>query len=1011
MKIFWIGYKILVFSFIVLFTEPFINFNSFSPEFKKEKASDFPLFDLQAENQACLYPDGTKDPEFLKSKSKWVDSVLQTLSIDEKIGQMIMMGAYSNMGSEHQRSIENLIKKYKIGGLIFFQGSPVRQAQLTNYYQGISKIPLLIAMDAEWGINMRLDSTVSFPRQMMMGAIQDDQLIYDFGIEVGRQFNRMGMHINFAPVADINNNPRNPVINSRSFGEHRINVAEKTLAYMIGMQDRNIIATAKHFPGHGDTESDSHETLPVINHDLARLDSLELFPFKYLVDNGLAAVMVAHLHVPALDSSANIASSMSHKIISDLLKKKMQFKGLVFTDALGMQGVSAYNSSGEIALKAFKAGTDMLLMPPDIESAVYSLKNALSKGLITEKEIDERCFKILQAKKWVGLDNNKPVIMDNLIEDLNNEEANFVNQKIVESSITLVENKNNIIPIKNIDSISVASVSIGSGKPGKFQSTLSLYDDVIHFSIDKKADAATYRALLGKLSGFDLVILGFHKSNHSPSSFGMTETSFWFAHELTKYTKVIIDVFASPYVLTRFKRDDFEGIIVSYEDTEVSQDFSAQLIYGGITARGKLPVSGGKNYPARTGLTGEKIRLKYALPKEVKIDEKKLKKIDSIILSAIDQHAFPGCQILAAKSGVVFYNKSYGYQTYEKKNSVSDYDLYDLASITKIAATLPIIMKLYEDGKLKLDDRLANYFPEFNTPEKKNINIKQVLAHQAGFISWIPFYLRTYQPLSDSSYILNPLIYQPDSDSVFTLHVAEGMYMNKLYVDTMYKRIFNAPVRKKPRYRYSDLGFYLFYRMISEKMKIDFEQYLNSQFYKSIGLSTFCFNPVEKFPVERIVPTENDKKFRKQLIQGYVHDYGAAMMGGIGGHAGLFSNANDLAKLMQMYLQKGEYGGIKYFDPGTIEIFSSNAYSKTKNRRALGFDKPGLDKKSPVSKLASPLSYGHKGFSGTMVWVDPEEQFIFVFLSNRIHPNVENNLLNDLKVRTKVHDVFYKSFN
>jgi CubicO group peptidase (beta-lactamase class C family) len=688
----------------------------------------------------------------------------------------------------------------------------------------------------------------------------------------------------------------------------------------------------------------------------------------------------------------------------------MQFKGLVFTDALGMQGVSAYNSAGDIALKAFKAGTDMLLMPPDIESAVKGIKNALSAGLITEKEIDDRCYKILQAKKWVGLDQNKPIEIKHLIEDLNNQDARYVNQKVIESALTLVENKNEIVPIGNIDSISVASVSIGSGKSSVFQNTLSLYDDVIHFSIDKNADISAYRSLLNKLCDFDVVILAFQKSNYSPSSFGITSNSIWLAHELTKYTKVIIDVFASPYILSRFNRESFHGIIVSYEDNETSQDLSAQLIYGGIPAKGKLPVSGGKNYPVGSGLMDERIRLKYALPKEVKIEETKLKKIDSIILSAIHQGAFPGCQILAAKNGLVFFNKSYGFQTYEKKSEVSNDDVFDLASITKIAATLPIVMRLYEDGKLSLDDKLSKYFPEFNNPEKKNIDLKQVLAHQAGFISWIPFYLRTFILSGDSTPVLNPKLYQQEPDSIFSLRVAENMYMNNSYVDTIYKRIYNSPVRKKPKYRYSDLGFYLFYKLINEKLHINFQDYVDNQFYKSLGLSTFCFNPIDKFPIEKIVPTENDKKFRNQLIQGYVHDYGAAMMGGIGGHAGLFSNANDLAKLMQMYLQKGEYGGIHYLNPGTIETFTSNAYTKTKNRRALGFDKPGLDKKSPVSKMASPFSYGHKGFSGTMVWVDPKEQFVFVFLSNRIYPSVENDKINDLQVRTKVHEVFYKSF-
>jgi beta-N-acetylhexosaminidase len=949
------------------------------------------------------------DPVFIKYKSKWVDSVFNSLSLDEKISQLIMVATYSNMGPEHRNKMENIIKKYKIGGLIFFQGSPVRQAQLTNYYQGISSTPLLIAMDAEWSISMRLDSTVKYPRQMMMGAVQDDQIIYDFGLEVGRQCRRLGVHVNFAPVVDINNNPRNPVINSRSFGESRMNVARKGFAYMAGMQEKNVIATAKHFPGHGDTESDSHHTLPVISHSRHRLDSLELFPFKYLIDNGLTGIMIAHLHIPAFDSSFNLASSLSYKVVTQKLKHELRFNGLVFTDALGMKGVSSFNSPGDVALKAFMAGTDILLMPPDIEAAIRSIKNALSLGLIAEQDINEKCYKVLQAKKWVGLDVFKPIETNGLIDDLNSESAKFANQKIVEHAITLVENKNQLLPLKQLDKIRVASLNIGSGNFSKFQKALSLYDDVKHFSIDKNADMNQFRALTSRLADFDVVLVAFTRTHHTPSSFGLTGNSIWFVHELARHTKVVINVFASPYVLDKFKKAAFQSIIVSYEDSDEAQDFSAQLIYGGIPARGRIPVSAGIEYPERTGIEQQKIRLKYAPPKEVNIEEIKLQKIDSIVLSAIEQGAMPGCQILAAKNGVVFFSKSYGYHTYEKKNKVTNHDIYDLASITKIAATLPILMKLFDEGKIGLNDKLSQHLPELLNTNKKDKTIRQVLAHQAGLVAWIPFYLRAFVPEVNDNYRLDSCFFSKVHDSVFQLKVAENLFMNKSYVDSIYKRIYNSPVRKRVAYRYSDLGFYLFYKMINDNMGIDFTKYLYENFYQKLGATTLCFNPIEKFPKGRMVPTEDDSKFRKQLVQGYVHDYGAAMMGGVCGHAGLFANANDLAKLMQMFLQKGEYGQERFLLASTLETFASSAYTKSRNRRALGFDKPGLNK-SPVSKMASMESFGHTGFTGTIAWVDPKEQFVFIFLSNRIHPQIENNKLSQMAVRHKVHEVFYQSF-
>jgi beta-glucosidase-like glycosyl hydrolase/CubicO group peptidase (beta-lactamase class C family) len=1008
MRVFIFISKVLIFSILIFGASSFINFEfAYSPNNSKED----PLTDTNTiQNIEVNTLNGKTDPDFISYKSKWIDSVFNSLSIEDKISQLIIVATYSNKGSDYTKSMESIIKKYKIGGFIFFQGSPVKQAQLTNYYQSISKTPLIIAMDAEWGLSMRLDSTINYPRQMMMGAIQDDQVVYDFGLEVGRQCNRLGVHINFAPVIDINNNPKNPVINSRSFGEDRLNVAQKGHAYMIGMQHKNIITTAKHFPGHGDTESDSHYTLPVINHSFKRLDSIEFFPFKYLIDNGLTGIMVAHLNIPVLDSSSNSAASLSHNIITKQLKERLQFKGLVFTDALGMKGVSSYNSAGEVALKAFMAGTDMLLMPADIESAIKTIKNALDKGLINEKDINSRCYKVLQAKKWVGLDKYKPVEIKGLTEDINSSEAKFVHQKVIESAITLVENKEQIIPIKNLDIVKVASVSIGTGNLTKFQKTLSLYDDVKHFSINKSADINEFKALTAKLSEYDVVIVSYVNSNHSPSSFGITGNSIWFSHELTKYTKVIVDIFASPYVLSKFQRSKFAGIVMSYEDGELCQDLSAQLIYGGIPAYGKLPVSAGKEYPSRTGISDEKIRLKYTNPKELNIDDKKLRKIDTIILSAIDKGAIPGCQVLAAKDGMVFFNKSYGYQTYEKKNKVTNDDLYDLASVTKVCGTLPVIMKLVDDGKLNINEKLSKYLSELDSTNKSNITIKQILAHQAGLIPWIPFYIRTFDPAPNNNYRLDSCILNSEEDSVYCLKVADNLFINKNYVDSMYTRIYNSPIKLKAKYKYSDLGFYLFYRMISASFNIALPEYLYKNFYSSLGSSSLCYNPLDKFPRERIVPTEKDRKFRKQLVQGYVHDYGAAMMGGVGGHAGLFSNANDLAKLLQMYLQKGEYGGKRYIQSSTLELFTSSAYSKNRNRRALGFDKPALTKKSPVSKLASQMSFGHTGFTGTIVWVDPKEQFIYVFLSNRVYPNIENNLISELAVRNKVHEVFYNSF-
>ncbi|RLD78079.1 MAG: hypothetical protein DRJ10_10905 [Bacteroidetes bacterium] len=869
----------------------------------------------------------------------------------------------------------------------------------------------MIAMDAEWGVDMRLDSVAKFSRQMLMGAVQEDKWIYEFGTEVGRQCNRLGVHVNFAPVIDINNNPMNPVINSRSFGEGRVNVARKGLAYMYGMQKLNVIATAKHFPGHGDTDSDSHKTLPIINHSVQRIDSLELFPFKYMINQGLAAVMIAHLNIPSLDSTMHSASSLSHNVVTKLLINDLGFKGLIFTDALGMKGVSAYNSPGGTALKAFLAGVDILLMPRDVDASIKVIKNAVETGQISMSEINRRCMKVLKAKRWVGLDKYKPLSTKNLVKDLNSKQAELINRKIVESALTLVQNQNDIIPFKNLNTLKIASLSIGSGAYTKFQTTMNLYTKVKHFTVNEIADQSALNQLLNKLSVYDIVIVGMHRSNRRPPSFGLSNTSINFVHKLATHTKVVLDIFASPYILSRFKSSAFEAIVLSYEDTKTAQDLSAQLLFGGISAKGKLPVSAGKQYPARTGINQGKTRLKYAPPIELNINELKLKKVDSVIISAISNKAMPGCQVIAIKNRVVFYNKSFGYHTYKKKNAVANTDIYDIASLTKVTATTPSLMKLVDEGKIDIKKKLSYYLNELDSTNKKNITIKNILAHQARLQSWIPFYLETFNKKTKTRYDLSPQIYSKKKTKTFNLKVADNLYIKESYTDTIYKRIIDSKLRKRSGYRYSDLGFYLFYKLIKSKIKSDFPSYLENNFYQPLGMTETGYNPLSKFPKAMIAPTENDLKYRKQLVQGYVHDYGAAMMGGIGGHAGIFSNTNDLAKLFQMYLQEGVYGGKRYLNAKTIEEFTRCAFCKKNNRRALGFDRPAKSaKKSSVAKMASPYSYGHTGFTGTIAWVDPKEQFVYIFLSNRVYPDIENKKLVEMNIRPKVQKLFYESF-
>ncbi len=980
-----------------------------------------------------------KEPPFTGLRSAWIDSVFNTMSPAERLGQLFVVASWSNRGPEHFDEIVHLIRKYHIGGIIFFQGGPVRQAILTNKFQSVSKIPLLIAMDAEWGLGMRLDSTMSFPRQMMLGAIENNELIYDMGAEIARQMNRLGVHVNFAPVIDINNNPQNPVIGSRSFGEDKWNVASKGLAYMLGLQDNKILAVGKHFPGHGDTNVDSHYALPILPFSRERLYSLELFPFRHLINAGLGGIMSAHLHIPSLDSAANVAASVSKAVINDLLINELGFSGLVFTDALNMKGVSDFYQPGYLEIEALLAGNDILLFPEDIPRAVAHIKREIRKGTISQEEIDTRVKKMLALKYWVGLNNYQPVNLKNLVRELNTPKADLLRRRLIENSITLLENRHDLIPLQRLDTIRIASLSISRVPNTEFQRTLGLYSNVSHYHIFREAEFERMISVVNRLISYDAVIVGIHNTDmRATRQFGITPQIIDIVNRLAGNTRVILTVFGSPYSLYFFNNlKNISSIVLAYEDNVLTQSYAAQLIFGGIPARGILPVTITPDYISGAGLKSfTATRLKYSVPEEVGMCSGILAEIDSIVVNAIKKKAMPGCQIFVAKDGVVVYHKSFGYHTYLNERPVSMDDIYDLASITKIAAAIPAIMSLYEEELVFPENKLSVLLPELENTNKSDLLLKDILTHQARLQQWIPFYFSAYQTLFPDEQLFSRTLsarhpfmignslflnrnhrfadyfHRSTPDAVFSIQVAENFFLNKAIVDTIFRKINESELRPQNDYLYSDLGFYYLKKFIERKTGERLDTFVHNRFFNKLGATTLGFLPLQRFARERIVPTENDVAFRRQTLHGFVHDPGAAMMGGIAGHAGLFSNANDLGKLMQMYLWKGEYGGERYFYPATIDRFTKCYFCNKGNRRGLGFDKPETDpkKNGPSGKLSSPESFGHTGFTGTIAWADPAHQLVYIFLSNRVYPEQTNNKLLDLNVRTQIHDTIYRSF-
>jgi len=944
-------------------------------------------------------PEPPVNPPYLSIDTPWADSLMQVMTLEEKIGQLFMVAANGRDTDESDyQLIDSLIENYDLGGLIYFQSHPTEHVSLVNRFQSKSKIPLMNGIDGEWGMAMRIDSMMAFPWNMTLGAIQNDTLLFDLGKALAKESKAMGIHVNFAPVVDVNSNPLNPIINARSYGELPENVAQKGKALMLGMQYGGVLACAKHFPGHGDTGSDSHKTLPVIYHDKARIDSVDIIPFKSLIDAGVASVMVAHLDIPALDSTTNRASTLSPYIVDTLLQQDLNFKGLIFTDALNMKSVSAYYESGALEVSALQAGNDVLLFPEDVPAAVQAIKIAISDSLLTEDRINASCHKILKAKEWMGIHRNALVNDVSVRENAQDQHTLYLKRRLEEAALTLIKSEDNILPIIELKDRKLAVLTLGEASGEAFVKQLNRYAKVVVFNPEE--DLAM---------DVDVLFISVHRSNKSPwKSYKFSEDEKILISRLSQQTKVVLTVFANPYSLLNAEfMDDLDGMLMAYQNSESMQSLAAQALFGALDISGELPVSISDKYAAGWGIKQASIgRLKYTMPEELGMNGDSLAFIDSIANYAISIKATPGCQVLVAKQGKVVYHKSFGYHTYDSLRAVDEFDVYDIASITKIASTVPLLMQKVDEGNFDLDRHLIDYLSMEDTCSKAHKTTREILSHQAQLWPWIPFYEETLTEKGGP----NPKVYQSSMDETYELQVARDIYMNRSYSDTVLDRVLHSKMRKEKGYKYSDLGYYLLKEIIERQEGASLKDLVQNRIYKDLGANYTSYHPLEVFPKEQIVPTEKDEYFRKQLLQGYVHDPGAAMQNGVGGHAGIFSNANDLAKLMQMYLNGGTYAGKEYIKQKTLQEFTSCQYCKKDNRRGIGFDKPVIDDtEGPTCLEASPSSFGHSGFTGTIVWADPEHELIYVFLSNRIHPSADNSLLVKENIRTRIQEVIYKA--
>jgi Beta-glucosidase-related glycosidases len=952
----------------------------------------------------------------------WVDSVFDNMTKEERIGQLFMIVANPLAETRNINMLIRLVNEQKIGGILFQRGDPESQVKVTNRLQREARVPLFIALDGEWGLSMRLTNTTRFPKNMMLGAISDNKLIEQYGEEVGRQCREMGIHINFAPVADINSNVRNPVIGNRSFGENPEEVTKKVIAYSRGLEKAGIIAVSKHFPGHGDTQSDSHNLLPVIRHNIKRLKEVEIYPFEKYIRSGFSGIMVGHLDIPALGTKGR-PSSFSYEVVTDLLRDKLGFSGLCFTDGLAMKGaVTEKNES--ISVQALKAGNDVLVGPVSVEKEFEAVLRAVRRKELKQSDLDERCRRILCYKYIVGLNNFETIPTKDLLAKINTPHAEWLNAKLNQEAITVVKNNKDIIPLKQLNDKRIAAVSIDSDINSEFYNTLKKYGDVDCYSFSVSGDN---RSVYNKLKKYDVIICGIHNSKAKD----IRELQ-----NLAIEKELIYVFFTVPYKCSDFieSSSNAQAIMIAYESTVLAENYAAQAIFGGVEAKGSLSASIPRMYSAGEGIRTKKTRLGYHQPEEAHLNSYRLQDIETIVHEGLDKKAYPGCRVLVAKDGMIIYDKSFGHYDYSETKKVSENTVYDLASVSKATGTLLAVMKSYDNGDFQLTSKISDFVTELKGSDKKNIIIKDMLYHQSGLPATINFYEQAidknsykgslYSGRKDNNHQLqydartyvntnfkfDPTIVSRNKKAGFTTEIGRNLYISDAFVtDSIISGIKNGRMGVTGKYTYSCINFILLKMMIERQTGTPFDKLMDEDFFSRLGATTMTYNPLRKMDSTLIAPTENERFIRNQILQGHVHDEAAAFQGGVSGNAGLFSSAGDLAKIAQLYLNDGIYGGERYISTKTCRLFTGS--KSPKSRRGLGFDKPDTKStnNSPCGLLAPQSVYGHTGFTGTCFWIDPDNNMFFIFLSNRTFPSRTHTQLFSLDIRTRIQDTIYKA--
>ena len=911
---------------------------------------------------------------------RWVDSVFNSLSLREKCAQLVFPYTNGNDPDRYKtnyKRITTLVKEEKVGGILFLAGDLENQTNLINELQGLADVPLLISSDFERGTGGRIDEAVEFPYQMAFAAAGNPYYSYLMGKATGIEARAMGVQQNNAPVLDIVHDYRNPIINIRAYSSNVELINYYSDAYLRGLDEARVITTAKHFPGHGATALDSHAELPLITLSEKEFREKDLMTFQNAIQQGVKSIMVGHLNVPSLSGVQNTPATFSYNIVTKILKNQLGFDGLVVTDALNMWAITSNYSQAETAVLAVQAGNDVLLFPDNTIQMIDGLVDAVNGDRLSEERIDESVKKILTVKKWLGLDKPDRVDLAKAKKVLKEPWHRRAAQTAAEKSITLVKDEEKLIPVNSEDYRNVYCVAVSDGRYKHTGDNKRPFVDELdkrisyinHYEVTRNESDDSYNKILDELKKADLIILPLYTTVKSfKGTVDYHDEQAAFINNILALNKPTVAIsFGNPFLLTDLP--NLKTYITAYGNVDVSQRAAVTSILGDLNVEGKLPVS----------IPGTEFNQGYGLMRESKglyfqqslIDSNyNFSKVDSLMNAAIKNKYFPGAVLLVGHRDRVVFQKPYGSFTFDSNSKRVDLQsIFDLASLTKVVATTSSVMRLYDEGKIKLDDKVTKYLPEFGNNGKENITIKNLLLHNSGLPSWKPFYKN---------------------------------YKNK---EEVIDAVLSMKLESKPgeKYVYSDIGMVVMQLVIEKISGESLDKFADEEVFSKLDMKNTFYNPSPKVWYNTL-PTENDTYWRMQLLKGKVHDETAYMLEGVSGNAGLFSTAGDLSKLVYTLLNEGKYGSEQIFKKETVKLFTTKYNDKSD--RALGWDTKSKANSS-AGDLFSFNSFGHTGFTGTSIWVDKDEGLFVILLTNRIYPTRDNTKL--FKFRPELQDVIYRA--